>query len=761
MRNLYSILSLIMILITASVFGQDRVYAPSLSLPENGEVELAPNVILDWNAVTGETLEVLYELQLATQSDFSDAFTFPKSEVTAKEMEDLYFGQTYFWRVRAFDGGDVSDWSEEWSFTTAITVTLATPNNGSMVYANPKVTWEALTGLVKYQIQIDTSYIWNSEVLSTSDDIFGSFILSETDMWLVGDNGLILHYDGTEWTNMDGGTSEALNEVFFVDATHGYIVGDNGSFLSYDGSVWTSMDAGTTKNLRGVAFIDADNGFAVGDDGIIIKYTMATFSVDSAVIDTIKVTEDYYGIDVIDANNYWACGTGKIVINYNGTDWTGYEAGTKDHYGIWFNSANDGWLASKSGRINHYDGTDWVEYETTSKHLYGISSNGATSYAVGRDGVMFTFNGSGWQQLASGTTVDLNTIFLKDGYGIAAGEGGVLINKAGEGFNSPFSKVISVNPNSTNYIFGNLPFGSSFYYRIRGINNNDTSVWSGAKSMESYHYPELKSPSDGSSDEALEIVFEWSEYEGVTRYYIEVSEFEDFSSSLNYIVDSASIKLSSFNFSQEYFWRVRAEHPDDISDWTEPYSFTTVDNINLVSPENNATDITRSVRFTWEEVLGAAAYQIFIDKDDNFTNPEIGFTADPFYQTISPLDEKKIYFWKVRGVAGLDTSSWSQIWSFEVEGPDAIKDLFSDKSVELYPNPTNGNFSIEINSLDVADYQIVITDISGKEIYISHLTSEVGVNVVKLNLGNQLSKGIYMINVKRDNISVNRKLFKK
>lgn len=760
MRNLYSILSLIMILFTVSVFGQDRVYAPSLNLPENGEVEQAPNVILDWNAVTGGTLEVLYELQVATQADFSDAITFPKSEVTAKEMENLYFGQTYFWRVRAYDGDDMSDWSEEWSFTVAITVTLATPNNGSMVYANPKVTWEELTGLLKYQIQIDTSYIWNKVELTTSDDIFGSYIVNENDMWVVGDNGLIMHFDGAEWTSMDAGVSEALNEVFFVDASHGYIVGDNGTFLSYDGSTWTSMDAGTTENLRGVAFADADNGFAVGDAGVIVKYAAGTFSTMVASDGSNDITEDYYGIDVVDANNYWACGTGKIVINYDGTNWTGSEEGTKDHYGVWFNSATDGWIASKSGRINHYDGTQWVEYETSSKHLFGISFDGGTSFAVGKDGVMWTFNGSDWQQIASGTTNDINTIFLKDGYGIAAGEGGVLINKAGEGFNSPWSKIISVNPDSTNYQFGNLLFGKSFYYRIRGINNNDTSVWSGAKSMVSYMYPELDSPSDGASDEQLEILFEWSEYEGVTRYYIEVSKFEDFSSSLNYIVDSTSIKLNGFNFSEEYFWRVRAEHPDDISEWTEAFSFITIDNITLVSPENNATDVKKSVRFTWEEVLGAAAYEIMIDKDNNFTNPETGYTEDAYYQTISPLEEKEIYFWKVRGVAGLDTSLWSPVWSFEIEGPDAIEDLFSEKSVDIYPNPSNGNFSIEINSTDVADYQIVITDISGKEIYNSYYAAETGTNIVKLNLSDELSKGIYMINVKRDNITVNKKLFK-
>ncbi len=760
MRNLYSMLSLIMLLFAVSLYGQQRVYAPSLSLPENGDTELAPNITLDWNAVTGGTLEVLYELQLATTEDFSDAVTFPKTDITAKDMTELDFGGTYFWRVKAFDGDDVSDWSETWSFTVATTVFLDKPNDGAMVYADPNVSWNELTGLSKYQIQIDTSYIWNNVALQITDDLFGSFIIDETNMWLVGDAGTILHFNGTEWSTVDAGTSEALNAIYFVDADNGFIVGSNGTFLSYDGNAWTALDAGVTDNLAGVAFADADNGYAVGDGGLILKYASGTFTVETATDGGSEITDNLYDIDVVDANNYWACGKGKVVINYNGAEWTGSDVGTKDHYSVWFNSATDGWIASKSGKINHYDGTEWTEISgITSKNLYGISFDGSTGYAVGKSGTMLVYDGAEWSQITSGTTSNLNTVFVNTGYGIAAGDGGSLINKAGEGFNSPFAKIISVVADSTNYDFTNLLFGKSFYYRMRAMHASDTSAWSAAKSMTTFAYPEIVSPSNGSSDEPLKITFEWSEYSGVTRYYVEVSKTDDFAASLNYISDSNSVTINNFNFSQQYFWRVRAEHPDDISDWTDPSSFTTLDNITLLAPEDNAIGVIRSVQFVWEEVPGAVSYEIFIDKDSNFPTPEIGFTEKSFYQIISPLEEKETYFWKVRGVAGLDTSSWSNVWSFEVEGPDAIKDIFTEKSVILYPNPSHGDFSIDINSNDIAEYQITVSDMNGKMIYQTSFTSSVGSNIVNLNIDNKLSKGVYMIDIKRGKLSVNKKLF--
>lgn len=757
MKHLYSIISLLLIFISVSLFSQDRVYAPSLSFPENGETGLAPNVILDWDAVTGQTLEVLYELQLANNADFTDAITFAKTDITSEEMVDLYFGNLYFWRVKTYDGDDISDWSEVWSFNVATSVKMLLPSDASMVYSDPNMTWEEMTGLLKYQIQIDTSYIWNSVALETNEDILGSFIIDENNMWLVGDGGLILHFDGTEWLSVDAGLTKDLNDIYFVDADNGFIVGEDGTFLMFDGTIWTAVDPGETADLRGVAFIDASNGYLVGDDGLILKYTSGTFTVEVATDESGgDISDDLYDIAVLDASNYWACGKGKTIINYDGSSWNGGDVGTRDHFAIWFNNANDGWVSSKSGRIQQYNGSEWVQHETINKDLYGISFDGSTGYAVGKSGTMFVYDGS-WTQITSGTSENLLTIYLKDGYGIAGGVDGNLINKAGEGFNSPYTKIISVIPDSTNYDLTNLLFGSSFYYRMRGVHSIDTSAWSGAKSMTSYPYPEPEEPSNGSTDEQLELVFEWSKYSGVTRYYIELSKFEDFSTSMNYISDSNSILLRDFSFGDEYFWRIKAENSEDISAWSETNNFTTTNSITLVSPEDNTTETTLCPRFNWEEVLGASGYEIYLDTDENFSNPEVAISEDPFLQCQGTLDANISYFWKVRGIAGLDTSNWSPVWSFDIEAI-GINDLFSEKSLEIYPNPSKGVFTIDINSANATTYNISITDITGKEILNTEFSCQQGSNQLKLNLSEKVSNGVYMINVSNDKTLVNKRL---
>jgi len=110
MKNIYSILILFLLLFSISVFGQSKIYAPNLRAPENMEIDQVPDAMLDWDAVTGITLDITYEAQLATNPEFSDAVTFPQTDVTAQTMSSLLFGGTYYWHVKAFDDGNASGW---------------------------------------------------------------------------------------------------------------------------------------------------------------------------------------------------------------------------------------------------------------------------------------------------------------------------------------------------------------------------------------------------------------------------------------------------------------------------------------------------------------------------------------------------------------------------------------------------------------------------------------------------------------------------
>src|SRR3989339_752870 len=101
MKKIYSVLGFLM-LMSLALSAQTKIYAPTLKAPENGKINQMPDVVLDWQAVTGITLDITYEAQLASNIDFNDAVTFPRTDLTSVQTTDLIFGRQYFWRVRAF-----------------------------------------------------------------------------------------------------------------------------------------------------------------------------------------------------------------------------------------------------------------------------------------------------------------------------------------------------------------------------------------------------------------------------------------------------------------------------------------------------------------------------------------------------------------------------------------------------------------------------------------------------------------------------------
>jgi len=88
-------------------------------------------------------------------------------------------------------------------------------------------------------------------------------------------------------------------------------------------------------------------------------------------------------------------------------------------------------------------------------------------------------------------------------------------------------------------------------------------------------------------------------------------------------------------------------------------------------------------------------------------------------------------------------------------GIGEIKSQISD--VIVYPNPTNGDFSIEYTVLKSTDVSIVITDVLGKEIYTS--TSKLqSVGLHKQEINSELKNGIYNVSIKTADVLTNKKI---
>jgi photosystem II stability/assembly factor-like uncharacterized protein len=96
--------------------------------------------------------------------------------------------------------------------------------------------------------------------------------VSESDGWAVGNQGVVLHYDGKTWAKASVPAKRNLYGVAFTSPNDGWIVGAKGFILHYDGKSWEKFASPAEKTLLDVAFAGPEQGYAVGRGGEILLY---------------------------------------------------------------------------------------------------------------------------------------------------------------------------------------------------------------------------------------------------------------------------------------------------------------------------------------------------------------------------------------------------------------------------------------------------------------------------------------------------------
>lgn len=106
-----------LILSAASAIAQNQLGAPAQVWPWDNAANVPARQTLAWLPVDGANA---YELQLATSNSFSQLFVQREDiALTLSTITDMAPATTYYWRVRAVDGGTNGAWSTTRAFSTA------------------------------------------------------------------------------------------------------------------------------------------------------------------------------------------------------------------------------------------------------------------------------------------------------------------------------------------------------------------------------------------------------------------------------------------------------------------------------------------------------------------------------------------------------------------------------------------------------------------------------------------------------------------
>lgn len=244
-------------------------------------------------------------------------------------------------------------------------------------------------------------------------------------------------------------------------------------------------------------------------------------------------------------------------------------------------------------------------------------------------------------------------------------------------------------------------FNSSYYWRVRAVNDPAVGPWSDIwqfQILEPLQAPQLVFPQNLATNIQPEFNFSWNEVKQAEKYYLQVSSNPEFSQILineNNITDT-SYFCSTLPLGLTYYWRIKSINQYGESEWSSIHNFILVQHLAapvLIYPANNSTDIITEFSFSWHAVAFSKKYWLQVSDDSNFSSMSLDrndLVDTTFLSTT--LESGTQYFWRVKALR-FDTtgSNWSDIYSFStkpasIPQPQLISP--SNNSIDLTTEPT-------------------------------------------------------------------------
>lgn len=158
---------------------------------------------------------------------------------------------------------------------------------------------------------------WNAMDSGTTtilNDVWGS---AADNVFAVGDGGTILHFDGAAWSPLASGRLDNLRSIWGSSADDIYVCGA-GRILHYDGTDWSDLDVSGDA----VSGTSPSNVFVLGSGGVLhfdgVEWNLIEYSQQFLIL---------YDVWGNSGNDIYVCGGGlpysrAYIYHYDGTFWS-------------------------------------------------------------------------------------------------------------------------------------------------------------------------------------------------------------------------------------------------------------------------------------------------------------------------------------------------------------------------------------------------------------------------------------------------------
>ncbi|MEO8588993.1 MAG: YCF48-related protein [Flavobacteriales bacterium] len=262
---------------------------------------------------------------------------------------------------------------------------------------------------------------------------------------------LALAYTGTlaqGWVQQVSGTNVLLEKVKFVSDTEGWIVGDDGTILhtTDGGDTWLPQTSGTTQWLRDLQMLNANEGWAVGANSTVLHTVNGGMT---WVPQTLPAVIECRAVFFTDAMTGWISGTPDIMLKTTtgGASWTeAVPASFSELNTIWFTDALHGWAGglgfglNGQVRVTSDGGNDWVASAQSLnmgwfQAVQFLSNTDGWACTGGGEIVASNDGGIGWDTVMVASFGLYDLCFIDPMNGWICGEGGNLLHTMDGGAN--------------------------------------------------------------------------------------------------------------------------------------------------------------------------------------------------------------------------------------------------------------------------------------------------------------------------------------
>lgn len=651
----------------------------NITAPANGAINQFPKVFLNWSNSGGVSN---YQVQWDDNISFNSPSLIDSLRPDTSSdcyTNSLQFGTTYYWRARGMHALDTMDWSAVYSFTVLDGVSLSDPLNGSaFISPGVELNWDYISGVTNYQVQIDELNSFSSPSL------LSAIVPDSSSNWTPADLkfGSTYYWRVRTWHATDTSQWSAVWDFTTVSALTLTSPADNSSnqfpnvVLNWNyltDPIAYDVEFDTTTSFNSPLYTYASNDTISEHQTSELRFgttyywrARARTAVDTSQWSSIWsfTTLDYLNLTT-PANNATAIpsrvtlnwsyisGVSGYDVRYDTTSNFSSPLATTINTGLSNQQISNLYFGTTyywSARAYHpADASEWAApYQFTTTNTVNLTSplNGSSG-ATPRTNL-------NWSNLSGSTAYQVE-------YDTSAS------------LNSPV--YASATATTSNYFVNNLFFNQVYYWRVRAINAVDTSDWSPIWSFTTLNSLVHTSPLDGATGQALLTEINWAGVSGAVGYIyrFDISPLFNVSPVIgNSVGTNSRADINLTQYGQTYYWQVAVFDSVDTSGWSNPWSFTTIYQLNapnLISPSNLSIGTAQNnLGFNWNAVNSALSYEMEYSLDSTFSSSTVLTTNDTF-TVASGLASFTTYYWRVRAVNANGYSSWSIIYSFQTQNP--------------------------------------------------------------------------------------------